>query len=394
MIQTLSRRLATDLFADGSVALSDDLRTAITNDRDTADRDRRLPQALAERLRVAGAFGLLTPVERGGLELPLATTMEVHEAFARVDAGVAWNVWNGNIGFAAALLDESAADRIWDLDVDPIIANSARVAGTATIDGDDLVLSGRWDMVSAIDIADWVALFAMVVHAGTPHMIDGHPDVRVCFLPVSDIQVVDTWQSTGMRSSGSKTVIARMVRVPAQLTVSPFAPARIDRALYRIPAFTLASAGAAPIMVGVAQAALDELISLAPTKPGDLGAMLRDRSDVQNAIGSMVVSLEAARLLLLRCAADIDAAADRIGSVDGVLRARLRAAMSHAMVVGRQTLSTCQLLASSSAIYVSNPMERIVRDGQVLALHKVLAPIHFDILGRLSTGLDAGVPVF
>ncbi len=56
----------------------------------------------------------------------------MYEAFGRVDGPVAWNVWNGNLGFAAALLPEAAGDEIWGVDGDPIIANSARVAG----DGD------------------------------------------------------------------------------------------------------------------------------------------------------------------------------------------------------------------------------------------------------------------
>ena len=135
------------------LALPESLRAPIEAGRVEAEEARRLPAELAETLRAAGAFRLTTPIERGGFEAPLSTLVDVYEAFGRVDGPAAWNVWNGNMGFSAALLPEEAGDEIWGVDGDPIIANSARVAGTATVAGGDLVLSGRWDIVSAIDIA-------------------------------------------------------------------------------------------------------------------------------------------------------------------------------------------------------------------------------------------------
>ena len=152
------------------LALPGSLRAPIEAGRAEAEAARRFPTHLAETLRAAGAFRLTTPIERGGFEAPLSTLVDVYEAFGRIDGPAAWNVWNGNMGFCAALLTEEAGDEIWGRDGDPIIANSARVAGTATVAGDDLVLSGRWDIVSAIDIADWVALFGMVMDGDGPRV--------------------------------------------------------------------------------------------------------------------------------------------------------------------------------------------------------------------------------
>ena len=92
-------------------------------------------------------------------------------------------------------------------------------------------------------------------------------------------------------------------------------------------------------------------------------------------------------------AAAIDAAATANEPVSVLLRARVRAAMSHAAIVSRDVLAKCQLLASSSAIHVTDPIERLVRDGTVGAQHMLLSPTHLDILGRLTFGLDAGTPL-
>ena len=274
-------------------------------------------------MRAAGAFRLTTPIERGGFEAPLTTLVDLFEAIARVDGPAAWNVWNGNTGFGAALLPEEAGDEIWGLDGDPIIANSARVAGTATVAGGDLVLSGRWDIVSAIDIADWVALFGMVVDGDRPRIGPAGPDVRVFFLRREEVTVLDTWHTHGMRGTGSNTVVVDRVAVPEHRTVSPFTPSRIDRPLYRVPAFTIASTGSTPIVVGIAQAAIDEVIALAPTKRTDNGQVLAERPHAHSRIGAAQTSLDAARALLRSCAAAIDETAEAGEPVTELLRARI-----------------------------------------------------------------------
>ena len=87
------------------LALPESLRAPIEAGRVEAEEARRLPAELAETLRTAGAFRLTTPIERGGFEVSLTTLVDVYEAFGRVDGPAAWNVWNGNMGFSAALLD-------------------------------------------------------------------------------------------------------------------------------------------------------------------------------------------------------------------------------------------------------------------------------------------------
>lgn len=369
------------------------VRPVIETSRDAADAQRRLSGAAADELRAEGAFGLSTPTERGGLELPLALAVELYEALGRIDGPVAWNIWNGNMGFAAALLDEPAADEIWSGGTDPIIANSARAVGCGEPATGGFRLSGRWDIVSAIDIAEWVVLFGVVMDGGGPRIVAGGPDVRAFFLPARDVQILDTWHTTGMRGTGSNTVVVDGAFVPDRFAISPFGAARIDRPLYRVPAFTIASVGAAPIVVGIAQAALDELVALAASKGTDTGQLLAQRSHVHTQVADAQLSLAAARLLLRDAAATIDAAAEAGEPVDVMLRARMRGAMSHAASVSRSVLSTCNLLASSSAIFTANRIERLVRDGMVAAQHMILSPTHVDILGRLTFGLEAGTPV-
>jgi alkylation response protein AidB-like acyl-CoA dehydrogenase len=382
---------------DGDVhQLAESLRPDIESARDEAERARRLPGPLLERLRAAGAFRLLTPRELGGFELSLADVLGVYESFGRIDGPVAWNVWNGNLGFAAALLEPPGVEAIWGSNPDPVIANSARTTGHAQPTAGGFALSGRWDLVSAIDSADWVALFGIVMDGAGPRFVaEGEPDVRAFFLPRRDITVLDTWHVNAMRGTGSNSVVLDSVHVPEALAPSPFAPSRIDRPTYRIPAFTLASTGCAAVVVGVAQAAIDALVALAASKPTDTGAALADRAHAQAALGAAHTSLRAARLLLHEAAADIDAAASiGPGQVTAGHRLELRSAMSHAAATSRDVLNAMYQLGSSSALYVGDPLERLFRDGHAAAQHALLNPTHLELTGRRLLGRDPGVPVF
>jgi alkylation response protein AidB-like acyl-CoA dehydrogenase len=373
--------------------LAEAMRPAIEAARDEGELLRRMPAALADELRAAGAFRLTTPLELGGHECRLADQIAVLEALAGVDGPIAWNVWNGNLGFAAAMLDSETAATIWGSGRDPIIANAAQPTGRATTVGDALVLSGRWKMLSTVDNADWVAVFGFVMDGSEPAMSSHGPDLRVFFVPADDIQIIDTWHSAGMRATGSNTVVVDQVRVPASFTVSPFASFRIDRPAYRVPAFTQASTGAAPVVLGMAQSLIDAVVTTAATKLSDSGEPLAARPSTHSRLGDAQTALDAARALLVSVATQIDTMADAHLDIDASVRARLRAAMSHAGAVCRGVVATCRQLAGTTAVYTGEAIERICRDSDVALQHYILSPTHLDPRGRLLLGLDPGTPV-
>ena len=345
-------------------------------------------------LRGASAFGLSTPRERGGFELPLARVVAVYEALGRIDGSVAWNIWNGNLGFSAALLSETAGDRIWTGGRDPIIANSARVTGAGRPVGGGYLLSGRWDMVSAIDVADWVALYGVVMVGEVPRTTSAGPDVRVFYVPVGDVCILDTWRTTGMRGTGSKTVTVDDVFVTDDLAVSPFAPARIDRPLFRVPAFTIASSGAAPIVIGIAQAGRDRRVDRTGTDERH-----RQRAAPRTA-GTCTVTRRPGPNVTARCPAPAPGrcrgdrprrrtrrTGDRAPTSPATRGHELRRDDQPAGV--RDLPAACELVSR-----LHDKPHRATHPGRPgPAQHMLLSSVHMDIAGRLSLGLDAGTHV-
>jgi alkylation response protein AidB-like acyl-CoA dehydrogenase len=360
-----------------------------------AEVQRRLPPQMLACLKKVGTFRLQTPIELGGFECSLGDTVRVLEAFGRLDASAAWNVWNGNLGFVGAMLDSEGTTAVWGANPDPVIANSARVTGAARQVEGGYLLHGRWDLVSAIDSADWVGVFAIVTDGDSPRFAaPGVPDVRVFLSPTTNITILDTWHVNGMRGTGSNSVVANDVFVPGALAVSPMAPRNIDRPLFRIPPFTLASTGSAGVLCGLAQAAIDAVVDLAGAKPTDNGSALAHRTHAQAAIGDADAAVRATRAGLHAAIARIDEAAAANDPITPEMRAELRSTMSLVARTAREVVTSMYQLGSSSSIYAGNRIERAFRDTHVAAQHGLLNPTVSEISGRIKLGIDPGTPVF
>jgi indole-3-acetate monooxygenase len=222
----------------------------------------------------------------------------------------------------------------------------------------------------------------------------GAPDMRLFALTRAQFVIQDTWDSSGLRGTGSNDVTVEDAFVPSELAARLDARPRIDEFPYSgfIPA--LVFPGCSAIVLGVAQAAIDELVRLAPGKRTPFGPLLSEHARTQSTLAGSEAAVAAARQLLLSVARDFDAAAEQRTPVTIEKRAEFRAAMSHAARVGREVIEAVYELASSSAIYRGTVLERLFRDGMVVVQHANHSAVFFEVAGRVRLGLDPGFPLF
>jgi alkylation response protein AidB-like acyl-CoA dehydrogenase len=242
------------------------LRLAVECAIEEAEELGDIPQRLHAQLRDSGAFRLLTPREYGGVEMPLTEALELYEKFGHIDASTGLLVWNANFGFMAALLDEAAAQTIWADDREPVLANSASSGMAERVRG-GFRLSGRWEIVTGINHADWFVGIGVVHHCDGPATSAAEaPEVRVFVVPRSQFVVEDTWDTTGTRGSGSNAVVVTNASIPFDMTFTIDQPARIDRPLYRgfIPALVLP--GVAAVVLGTARRVIERRPPSSPTR--------------------------------------------------------------------------------------------------------------------------------
>ncbi|WUD72156.1 acyl-CoA dehydrogenase family protein [Streptomyces sp. NBC_00510] len=358
------------------------------------EASRALPEKLLHELRDHGALRMLTPREYGGFEATLETVLKVYETLGRLDASVAWTVWNANWGFLGALLDQAGSDQIWASGDEPIFANSGSPGVAVPTDGGYRV-SGTWKIVSGIGQATWLAVVGAVVEDGNQRMTDrGTPDVRLFALRRGQWEMKDTWNVSGMLGSGSNDVAVHDAFVPDELAAGLDEPARINRPLYQgfIPALVLP--GCTAVVLGMAQAAIEETVALAVSKKTPSGRTLAESARVQAVIAQSEAALQAARLLLHSAAAAMYTDRESSEPVTLGQRASLRAAMSHAAQVSRKVLLDMYELGSSSSLYRGNPVERLFRDGMVALQHANHSADLFEAVGRVRFGFAPGRQLF
>ncbi|MCZ9340096.1 hypothetical protein NGM37_20245, partial [Streptomyces sp. TRM76130] len=167
---------------------------------------------------------------------------------------------------------------------------------------------------------------------------------------------------------------------------------RIDRPLFRLPMVNQITSGGAAVVLGIARAAIDEIVTLSLTKTGMDGAPLAHQPHIQSAIGRAVAQVNAARGLLLSTLGGLDAAATENRASSEAERGAVRSALSYAGEIGRAVITAMYELSSSTGVYESSRLSKLFRDGHVAAQHATLAPAYYALAGRTVIGLPANDP--
>jgi indole-3-acetate monooxygenase len=362
------------------------LRPAVEQHRDGAEELGRVPAELVAELRDRGAFRLFTPQELGGYEAATAPGLDFLARVARIDGPTAWLLWNFNLGFIAGWLPEASVAQIWRGGPDPLIANSGSPGLLSAADG-GYRLSGQWKIVSGAHTAEWFVLAGI-----DPTVGPGFAGLRFCVTPRAEVSIVDTWTVVGMQASDSNTVVADDVYIPEDMTLCPFQPTRIDRPAYRLPAVSLLYPGCAAVLIGMAEAAIDELIAIAATKRGFDGIRLAEKDHVAIAVGRALAQVAAARGLLLETHRELDRAAIAGRPTTDQQRAAVRGAICHVTESARTVLVQMYELGSSEPLYRRSRLGLIFRDGMAAAQAANLSTTQWTVSGRIALGQPAGWP--
>src|SRR5262249_6666116 len=170
---------------------------------------------------------------------------------------------------------------------------------------------------SAVDNSEWNML------AVTVYDDDGKTPVdwRLCLVPKSDYEIIDTWYAMGMAATGSKDVAVSELFVPERRGPPPLRRRRggePPRAAPQPPArFCLPPVGPprpplAPAAVGAAEGAHELFLKAMAKRAGTYtGARVADFQAVQIKVARARCLIDSARDLLRQSAIAFQAAAER-----------------------------------------------------------------------------------
>jgi alkylation response protein AidB-like acyl-CoA dehydrogenase len=361
---------------------------------DQGERERRLSREVVEPMIEAGFFRLCVPSTVGGGEADPATLIAVCEELARGDAAAGWCIAvQSTAGMVGAYIPEDAASEIFG----PPRAVAGGVfapRGRAVAEKNGYSVTGRWPFSSGVGHCDWLLGGCMVERDGETEMLEGgRPDIRLCLFPAGDVEVIDTWSVSGLRATGSHDIAVSELRVPADHTASVITQRPVATgALYTFPIFGLLALTIAGTALGIARAAIDDLIELAGGKTPTLSARkLAERATTQSEIAQAEAVLRAARSYLYDAVATAWEAAGAQGAVSIEQRAALRLAATHATTASAGAVDIAYALGGGTSIYETSPLQRRFRDIHAATQHMLVGPATWELTGRILLGLETDV---
>src|SRR3984957_9528833 len=266
---------------------------------------RRLPPETERDLHDAGLFRIVQPKRVGGSEFDYVALVDCADMLGRGDASVAWNFANlASHHWMLAMFDSRAQDLVWKKDADALIASSFIFpAGRARKAEGGYLLRGSWPFSSGVDSSEWNMLASVVWSEDDADGIE----YRIFLLNKGDYRIIDTWNATGLRGTGSNDVEVTDAFVPETMTVAvsdlaggPTPGSAVNpNALYALPVFSLFPYVLSGVALGNAQACLDDYVGHARHRTSTYNrAKVGDLQSTQIKIAEASAKIDAARLIM------------------------------------------------------------------------------------------------
>ncbi len=361
-----------------------------------AESLRRMPDDTIAELKAAGFNKMYMPKRFGGFELDWGVHYDVARELGRACGSTAWTVSLvfSHIFWVGRFYPE-AQEEFFARQSDPIVATGAAGNGVLKeVDG-GYRLSGRWKFLSCVDHADC----AIVTGRDDPEKTFSH---FVMVYP-EDYKIIDTWDTEGLRGTGSNDVEIGDCFVPWYRAlrredflgyVTPGSKIN-DHYMYRMRAAPLQRSWFAAPLVGPARGALEEYCNITKSRTGQMfGERIIDQVPVQVRVAESLAEIETAELIIDKNLHFIHESGLKGDDFEGIEVLKARRDMTY---VARLCVSATTRLAEmmgASGQQRGNPVQRLMRDCRAVATHIELQWDHaMAPIGRYLFDLPTGDPV-
>ncbi len=235
-------------------------------------------------------------------------------------------------------------------------------------------------------MADWIACTAVA---------EGR--FLLVYHPREALEIKEDWDSLGLRGTGSNTIVADDAFVPNHRVIDLMAPVertpRFGGALYRMPKGVIPVAEAATSL-GAVRAALDATTEIAECKtPFASRTTLKHRPLAQVYFGRALGRHRAARAYLHETIGRAFEQATRGDAFTMRQKADLFLAYAHTQQECADAVRLLAKAAGTSSIHKGSPVERALRDAEVISHHAFGAEGRFASVTQAYWDVDVDFPL-
>ncbi|MGW4563542.1 acyl-CoA dehydrogenase family protein [Streptomyces sp. NPDC004561] len=359
------------------------------------EQDRCVAAENIAALDEAGLFSLTVPQRLGGHQERIRTLVEVSSELGRGCGSTAWTTSLINIsGWLIGLYPQRAQREVYAQDPGTRACAVLPPHGTGRTADAGSIVTGRWGFASGCLHARW-ALLGMTLTGEHDERLDH----ALALVPMDQLTIEDTWHVAGMRGTGSNTLVADGVFVPAHRILSvthalqgTYPTEFKDETLYRaafVPTLALSLAGP---LLGLARGAMELVLASLATGRGISHthyAQAREAPSTQMQLAEAASLIDTATLHLMRAADDADRWAASGECMPLVNRTRARMDIGTVARCSRDALDLLLSVQGARSFADDSPLQRIWRDLETGTRHAMVNPaIATEMYGRALLGIE------
>jgi len=339
------------------------LKLEIVARREEFQTLRHIPQDIVRKFQDVGVYRAFVPKRFGGDQCTPQDFCRLIEEIATADASAGWVASFGvSATYLAALPAETYA-KIFGENPDTVFAGGLFPPQPVRRTPQGLEVSGRWPWGSGV-------MGASIVGAGVKIEGEQSPLPRIVVMPREKITVDETWNTVGLRATGSHDVVVDRVIVPEDWTFIRGGKPQLDDLVFRYPAMALAAQVLAVVALGAARSALDWLRTDALSRASVTGAPSpASRAYVQIEYARAEGLLRGARAAFYDAIEEAWEQMETDGEVDRAQLIALRHTASKAAADGAEAARIAFVLGGSEAMNSGHPLGRAMIDAACVAQH-------------------------
>lgn len=339
---------------------------------------------IIEKLKKIGVYRALVPARFGGDEVTPREFCELIEKLSMADGSVGWVASFGMSPAYLAALPEATLAEIYQYGPDVVFAGGIFPPQPAEVTESGMIVNGRWKFSSGCMGADVIGVGISPVRG---QETQGLP--RMAVMPADQVQIEMTWDTVGLKGTGSHDLIVKDVLVKENWTFVRGEASKLPEPFFKYPSLSFATQVLTVVGIGVAAAALEEFKQLAPGKSSITGgAQIAQRPVTQYEFAQAEAEFLASKAWFYQ---SIDAVWDVIlkGQQPTPEQiSQMRLSSTHAARVAAKVARKMQMLAGMTAIYTNNPFSRFVNDANVVTQHAFMGDATLLNAGAMSFGIN------
>ncbi|WSJ82036.1 acyl-CoA dehydrogenase family protein [Amycolatopsis sp. NBC_01307] len=370
-----------------------DLLPSLRSRAASAEENRRLPEETIEALADAGVFKLRRPKHFGGYEADTRTITEVATELGRGCGSTAWVAsvyWIPT--WMACQFPDDVQEEVFSTPDTRICGTLSPTAMATPVDG-GIVVNGKWGFISGAHHAQWQEIIAILIPP------DGEPYPVTALVPMSDLLIVDDWDTAGLRGTGSVSTFAkdlfvpqeRVLPLPVVLSGQGASQRNADSPIYRPPLMPVAAASSTGAIVGMAKGAMDVFLDRLPDRKITYTnyESQREAPITHFQVAEATLKLDQAAFHAWRAGELVDRKSEEGTEWKLEERARTRADVGSVIQLSKEAIGILANASGGTSIYKGIPIQRINRDILAVNQHALMHPnTNFELYGRVLCGLE------